>query len=534
LGIQAKLAIGQPGDKYEQEADQVADQVMRMPAPEPELQRQSKKPEEDEQKKKRLQMQALQRQVESSVAEEDEKKKKQLQMKSRPAAKSEASPDLQERISGLQQGGGQSLSTSERAFFEPRFGQDFSQVRLHTDAQTANLAQAVNARAFTVGRDVVFGAGQYQPRSSEGKRLLAHELTHTLQQSNAAEQSIQCWSLEGPWNVGEPVHETLTQQSLRAAGLIGLGDKYTNEKAWEYVRGAIWNDDPTGQLFDDATIFGSPTTTNYSSGVAFYSEFKSGEKAAEKGQNFDANEISLLKRSHFGDLQFLHGMAVAGEEAAKTKGNILRWAEFTYKIGTGEIKEDTRLKDVPVAGIPALFPKLKELRVDELFCIRAELRKLADAKKRAVGSLLHMIQDTYSESHTQREKLEEGKRGKIESFHAYGEQDPELHKEKDILSGRGSLEAKVSQTPGAQDAVKQGARILTIVQKQVKWLDIDQTEGKSPKAILEEIFGLVQNPSLAGPGEEFSKNKLKPPVKLEPSKVLEPPPPWTHGGGSIF
>ncbi len=77
---------------------------------------------------------------------------------------------------------GQPLDAGTRAFMEPRFGHDFSRVRVHTDARAAESARSVNALAYTVGRDVVFGAGQYAPGMSEGRRLLAHELTHTLQQ----------------------------------------------------------------------------------------------------------------------------------------------------------------------------------------------------------------------------------------------------------------------------------------------------------------------------------------------------------------
>ncbi len=77
---------------------------------------------------------------------------------------------------------GQPLDAGTRAFMEPRFGSDFSQVRIHTDAQAAESARAVNAQAYTVGSDVVFGAGQYAPEASEGKRLMAHELTHVVQQ----------------------------------------------------------------------------------------------------------------------------------------------------------------------------------------------------------------------------------------------------------------------------------------------------------------------------------------------------------------
>ena len=77
---------------------------------------------------------------------------------------------------------GQPLDSETRDFMEPRFGRDFSQVRVHTDSQAAKSAEAVNALAYTVGRDVVFGAGEYRPGSEAGRGLLAHELTHVEQQ----------------------------------------------------------------------------------------------------------------------------------------------------------------------------------------------------------------------------------------------------------------------------------------------------------------------------------------------------------------
>lgn len=77
---------------------------------------------------------------------------------------------------------GQPLDLATRGFFEPRFGHDFSKVRVHTDAQAAESARAVNALVYTVGRDVVFGTSQYAPETHDGKRLLAHELTHVVQQ----------------------------------------------------------------------------------------------------------------------------------------------------------------------------------------------------------------------------------------------------------------------------------------------------------------------------------------------------------------
>ena len=195
--IQAKLTIGAPNDKYEQEADRVADQVMRMPEPtaaeqnhdnlsmqtpviqrlcpecEEELQRQSADEIEEEEEEEEETL--LQRQLVENEEEE------LFQAKEMPSQIPEVSNEVESTINNLR-GGGQPLSTSDRSFFEPRFGKDFSQVRIHTDTKAADTAKAVNARAFTLGHDVVFGAGEYQPGSKESQRLLAHELTHTVQQ----------------------------------------------------------------------------------------------------------------------------------------------------------------------------------------------------------------------------------------------------------------------------------------------------------------------------------------------------------------
>ncbi len=129
--LQAKLRIGQPGDMYEQEADRVEDAVIRMPEPE------------------------MQRQVEPEEEEEEE----MLQAKSREDTIPEVSNNLESQINAIK-GGGRPLAKSERAYFEPRFGTDFSQVRLHTDSQAAESTRPVNAKAYTLGQDVVFGAGR--------------------------------------------------------------------------------------------------------------------------------------------------------------------------------------------------------------------------------------------------------------------------------------------------------------------------------------------------------------------------------------
>ncbi len=94
---------------------------------------------------------------------------------------SSAAPEMEEQIAAAR-AGGRPLSGGERAFFEPRMGADLGDIRLHDDARADRLAGGVEARAFTTGRDVFFAAGQYSPQSREGRHLLAHELTHTVQQ----------------------------------------------------------------------------------------------------------------------------------------------------------------------------------------------------------------------------------------------------------------------------------------------------------------------------------------------------------------
>jgi hypothetical protein len=172
-GIQAKLKIGQPGDMYEQEADRVAEQVMRMP--EPEMQRQ------EEEEKDLIHTKPLVNQITPLVQMQVEEEEL-LQAKNREMETPEVTHDLESQINAIK-GGGRPLAESERAYFEPRFGVDFSRVRVHTDAKAAESTQVVNARAYTVGQDVVFGAGQYIPTTTRGKKIIAHELMHVVQQS---------------------------------------------------------------------------------------------------------------------------------------------------------------------------------------------------------------------------------------------------------------------------------------------------------------------------------------------------------------
>jgi Domain of unknown function (DUF4157) len=189
LPIQAKLTIGQPGDKYEQEADRVADRGMAMSAP---AQVQREELEEEE-----LQMKLLAGTISPLVQREELPEEEELQMKSEDnsiqheelSAEEElqmkqSSPNTQiatdnlESQLGSSKGSRNPLSDDVRSFMEPRFGADFSHVKIHTDSQAVQMARDVGAQAFAYGSDVYFGAGKL-PGNNE---LTAHELTHVVQQ----------------------------------------------------------------------------------------------------------------------------------------------------------------------------------------------------------------------------------------------------------------------------------------------------------------------------------------------------------------
>ncbi|PWB50049.1 MAG: hypothetical protein C3F06_13180 [Candidatus Methanoperedenaceae archaeon] len=169
--IQAKLRVGQPGDIYEQEADKVAEQVMRMS-------------DISEAKDTRMQekcpkcLKGLNR-----FMGKDEKNEK-LQAKETRNQTPEVKPLIEENIISSKSGG-QPLPESVRSFFEPRFGYDFSNVKIHNDVKAAESARVLQAHAFTFGEDLFFGEGQYEPETIHGKTVLAHELTHIVQQKES-------------------------------------------------------------------------------------------------------------------------------------------------------------------------------------------------------------------------------------------------------------------------------------------------------------------------------------------------------------
>lgn len=163
--VQPKLAINKAGDEFEQEADRISAQVMRKS--EPQLQRSA------------CACGGACSKCQSVQAGHDHERVQTRSIGSGDARQSAAPPLVHEVLRAP----GQPLDASTRAFMEPRFGHDFSHVRVHTDESAAESARAINAHAYTLGNNIVFGHGRFDADGTEGRRLLAHELTHVIQQS---------------------------------------------------------------------------------------------------------------------------------------------------------------------------------------------------------------------------------------------------------------------------------------------------------------------------------------------------------------
>ena len=187
--VQSKLSIGTPGDRFEREADQIAEQVMQMGDPiscRTSKKKESPIPEQIESANERQQHIRRQMRQPYSLEEGSEEEEKQtVQTRASPGHTPTLTPGSESRIQGLR-GGGQPLPEPVRASMESRFAHDFGKVRIHNYSAAAELAASINARAFTLGPDLVFGPNQYAPETQTGFRLLAHELTHSIQQGHAA------------------------------------------------------------------------------------------------------------------------------------------------------------------------------------------------------------------------------------------------------------------------------------------------------------------------------------------------------------
>ncbi|VXB29779.1 conserved hypothetical protein [Flavobacterium sp. 9AF] len=210
--IQKKIKTGTPGDKFEVEADQVASKVVAhstksggmLQAKEEEVQQKpisdaisqvqkkdmkeeepiQKKEEEKVQKKEGEEETVQKKEEEQEVQKKTDEKEETVQKKS-----SSVQPSTQTKLKNTK-GGGYAMNKSVLMEMNAAFQADFSEVRIHTDTDAIALCQEMGALAFTNGKDIYFNKGKYNPTSKSGKELLAHELTHTIQQGAVSKNNI--------------------------------------------------------------------------------------------------------------------------------------------------------------------------------------------------------------------------------------------------------------------------------------------------------------------------------------------------------
>lgn len=280
----------------------------------------------------------------------------------------------------------------------------------------------------------------------------------TSRSQSSWEKIVSSFSLNGIHIIGEPVHEEITNRVLGCEGDADIcGEPNYDPKNAYVLAGVRWNDDPPFRFeTNSGNFFGctpGDTIRLVTYPVCWGNVFKSGEKNAAQGAVFNANNATLLVRSHFGDLQFLHSMASHdGESASLVRSRILTWAEFTWRTALGEFPLSTHVKDIPVFGIDEFFGT-SGWSIQDLFALgNPHVRKSENMSELAFGSLLHVVEDSFADGHTERgmpdEKIKcfgDAKNhtmpGKIKEFHSYVNQDSRKHGDDD---SRNAFSAKWS------------------------------------------------------------------------------------------
>ncbi|MGE5526989.1 MAG: hypothetical protein ACM3SS_24975 [Rhodospirillaceae bacterium] len=306
----------------------------------------------------------------------------------------------------------------------------------------------------------------------------------------------------------QPVHEEITQRILGCNGDPDLcGNPDAGFASAYVIAGVRWNDDPPFRLEQDE---GRGTSCKVTETIRFttqpkcwYELFSDAKKKAASGEKLDAkSRTSLLGRSHFGDLQFIHAMASAdGEPANVTKEKIMTWAEFTWNVATGQVGLDAKLRDAKPASLKTFFGNT-EWTVQDLFTLgNPALRR--QIKEVALGSLLHMVEDSFAGGHAQRGETLNGKTcpgnsdhthpGVIERFHSYGKQDPKKHSAYDARTAFSNHWTK--SNPNVIDV---GRTLVAYWEKGSPWIDV--------RAYVDCVFTLANDSEKAFAGAGFEKD----------------------------
>jgi hypothetical protein len=301
-----------------------------------------------------------------------------------------------------------------------------------------------------------------------------------------------------------PVHESITNQIYGCTDDDELcGEANGNYAPEAVLAGARWNDNPPFKLESGGEKISCPLNTTIKlprQSKCWYGLFKDAEKHANE-TSYDAKSGKvILYRIHFGDMQFVHSMASRDNEPAqKTRDDIMMWAEFTYKVAHGDIERGTAMDATGINRLDKLLAG-KGLTVQMLF-VRGDgdLQNDESVQQFAFGSLLHMIEDSFSPAHTDRNDPPGtqcpgnfDQPGKIKSFHSYVNQDKRLHSKMDVYK---AVE---------RDKVESGANVV-YVGKALKSLYDSKKSWEEVRPFIECLYDMENPAALSGPGLEFEK-----------------------------
>ncbi len=344
---------------------------------------------------------------------------------------------------------------------------------------------------------------QLSPQGAAIERALANKDQRLL------DKTAQWVANFGIEKFGESVHEEITNRILDCNGDAKFCSDPDWDPAFAYIlAGVRWNDDPPFEFLNNQGRYPGCKSGNVIR-LTTYPEcwarvFSDGKKKAEKNEVINRTTAPILLRSHFGDLQFFHSMASEDKESAiETQRKILMWAELTWniatkKMGPGDIIAQA---DNPVAQQVFLGHGWS---VQDLFAQgNPHIRKpkyLADV---AFGSLLHMVEDSFSRAHVERQLPVAGKvcgdmaeqvkaPGKIAEFHSYRNQDPESHKSDDIREAFANH--LVSTSPSVVDV---GRKLAEYYDKQSDWNTV--------RPYMNCIFDLASTTSPSSAGDRYEK-----------------------------
>ncbi len=309
----------------------------------------------------------------------------------------------------------------------------------------------------------------------------------------------------------EPVHEEITQR------IYGCNDSWGDKTSCAkkqfapkaVIDGVRWNDNPPFMVKEKFLLPNGKeikaTCVNETIKLPRKSDcwvdvFRASNETVSK-KYFTSRNGVMLNRSHFGDMQFLHSMASrVGDRAQDTKFTIMMWAEFAYKVAIGEIQGSTRLKDVPISGFNRFFPG-HEATVENLLLMGDTTDRGSSLKNFAFGTLLHMVQDSFSESHVSRDlstqgtlsncKYANGCPAKIDKFLVYSAQDSKKHKTEDVYDAL------------KNDAVKYSPSVIDVGIVLGKLYNEDNSDWEVVKSYLDECVYALKDPDAEADGGMF-------------------------------